>query len=79
MRNLTTLFVFAIIGFTVNAQSVGFSYFFPKNGYFGNPIAPVNLNLPISFGNYLRISPGIGMDNIGGMTVSDMGDNYATD
>jgi hypothetical protein len=52
------------------AQSIGFSYFFPTHGYFSNPIAPVNINLPVKFGNYLQISPGISMNNIGGMSMT---------
>ncbi|MDD2198972.1 MAG: hypothetical protein PHF99_02270 [Bacteroidales bacterium] len=49
-----------IVLFFANAysQSIGFSYFFPKNGYFSNPIAPVNLSIPVSFGKFFQISPG---------------------
>ncbi|MEA1873568.1 MAG: hypothetical protein U9N51_03935 [Bacteroidota bacterium] len=56
------------------AQSIGFSYFFPTHGYFSNPIAPVNINLPVKFGNYLQISPGISMNNIGGMSMTGFPD-----
>jgi hypothetical protein len=56
------------------SQSIGFSYFFPKNGYFSNPIAPVNLSLPISFGNFFQISPGISLISIGGMNLDGLPD-----
>ncbi|MBN2778341.1 MAG: hypothetical protein JXR36_11895 [Bacteroidales bacterium] len=58
------------------SQSVGFSYFFPKNGYFSNPVAPVNFSLPIKFGNFLQISPGIGLSNIGGMSMTGFPEEY---
>ncbi|MEX1190521.1 MAG: hypothetical protein WEA99_01020 [Brumimicrobium sp.] len=78
MKKLLLLSVLAtIISSNVSfSQSVGFSYFFPKNGYFGNPIAPVSLSLPVSLGNYLRISPGISMSNIGGMSLSGLPEEY---
>lgn len=72
-------FVLLIVVFTSHltfSQSVGFSYFFPKDGYFGNPIAPVSFSLPVSFGKYLRISPGISMSNIGGMSMSGLPEIY---
>lgn len=58
------------------SQSMGFSYFFPKNGYFGNPIAPVSLSLPLSFGKFIRISPGISLSNIGGMAMTGLPEMY---
>ncbi|MGM0649982.1 MAG: hypothetical protein ACQES1_05675, partial [Bacteroidota bacterium] len=58
----------------VKSQSVGFSYFFPVDGYFSNPIAPVNVSLPISFGKYFQISPGISMNSIGGMNLTGLDD-----
>lgn len=79
MKKAVFLIVFVSLFLNANSQSIGFSYFFPKNGYFGNPIAPIKLNLPISFGNYLRITPGIGMNNIGGMSVSGLSEGYQTD
>jgi hypothetical protein len=57
------------------AQSLGFSYFFPTNGYFSNPIAPVHLSLPVKFGNFVQISPGISMNAIGGMSMAGLDDN----
>lgn len=74
---ITLLLIFS--GSSAFSQSIGFSYFFPKNGYFGNPIAPIKFNLPLSFGDYIRITPGIGMNNIGGMAVEGLGENYQSD
>jgi hypothetical protein len=71
---LAAFLAFAIT--VASAQSVGFSYFFPKNGYFSNPIAPVNFSLPISFGKFFQISPGIGMYNIGGMSMIGFSEIY---
>ncbi|MFO7880170.1 MAG: hypothetical protein ACQES0_09900 [Bacteroidota bacterium] len=56
----------------VKAQSLGFSYFFPTDGYFSNPIAPVHFSLPVAFGNYFQISPGISMNSIGGMSMTGL-------
>ena len=60
----------------VFSQSVGFSYFFPKNGYFSNPVAPINFSMPIKFGNFIKVSPGIGLSNIGGMSMTGFPDSY---
>lgn len=71
-----------ILAFTTNyiqAQSVGFSYFFPKYGYFSNPIAPVHFNLPVSFGKYFQITPGISMNSIGGMSLSGLPNELNSD
>lgn len=58
----------------VKAQSIGFSYMIPTNGYFSNPIAPVHFSMPIKFGKFIQISPGIGMHNIGGMSMTGFPD-----
>ncbi len=58
------------------SQTVGFSYFFPKYGHFSNPVAPVNFSLPIKAGNFFQISPGIGMYNIGGMSMAGFPEIY---
>lgn len=71
---LTVLSVFVCSG--LMSQSIGFSYFFPKNGHFSNPIAPVSLSLPLKFNNYFQITPGIVMNNIGGMSMTGFPDNY---
>ncbi len=75
-RTIILLSLFAIIlsGSLVKAQSIGFSYMVPTNGYFSNPIAPVHFSLPIKFGKYFQISPGIGMHNIGGMSMTGFPD-----
>lgn len=72
---LSLLFLFFSF-VSVYSQSVGFSYFFPKNGYFSNPIAPVNFSLPLHMGQFFKVSPGIGMYNIGGMSMSGFPENY---
>ncbi len=64
---------------TSKAQSLGFSYFFPTNGYFSNPIAPVHVSLPVKFGNFIQISPGISMNSIGGMSMAGLDDNLDAD
>ncbi|MFO7789369.1 MAG: hypothetical protein R6V32_02255 [Bacteroidales bacterium] len=71
------LLIFAVC--KVKSQSVGFSYFFPTDGYFSNPIAPVNLSLPVSFGKYFQISPGISMNSIGGMSLTGLDDGLNAD
>lgn len=77
MKKLFLLLILAFFGVQILlSQSIGFSYFFPKNGYFGNPIAPISFSLPISFGKYFQISPGICMTNIGGMSMSGFPENY---
>jgi hypothetical protein len=63
----------------IQAQSIGFSYFFPKYGYFSTPIAPVHINLPVSFGKYFQITPGISMNSIGGMSLSGLPDELNSD
>lgn len=68
---LLIFFTCGLMG-TVSAQPIGFSYFFPTDGYFGNPIAPVKFHLPLSFGKFIRITPGIGMNNIGGMSMGGL-------
>jgi hypothetical protein len=68
------LISFLIVSQKVQSQSIGFSYFFPTHGYFSNPIAPVNFNMPLKFGKFLQISPGISMNNIGGMSMTGFPD-----
>ena len=78
MKNLIRIVAGAILFFSVSqvsSQTVGFSYFFPTHGYFTNPIAPLNLSLPVSFGKYFQISPGVSMNNIGGMSMTGLGEN----
>ncbi|MDD2385966.1 MAG: hypothetical protein PHP52_04215 [Bacteroidales bacterium] len=76
-KTIVATILFTILGINyMFSQSVGFSYFFPKNGYFSNPIAPINISLPIKFGKYLQISPGIGLSNIGGMSMSGFPTQY---
>ncbi len=78
MRKSFLLLLF-ILFFSFNytfSQSVGFSYFFPRYGHFSNPIAPVNFSLPVKIGNFFQVSPGIGMYNIGGMSMTEFPDNY---
>lgn len=72
-----TLILISVFGIgSLFSQSVGFSYFFPKNGYFSNPIAPVQFSLPVKFNNFFQISPGIGLSNIGGMSMTGFPDTY---
>lgn len=76
-KTVITLVLFFSIGIgSAFSQSVGFSYFFPKNGYFSNPVAPVNFSLPLKFGNFLQVSPGIGLSNIGGMSMTGFPEEY---
>jgi hypothetical protein len=77
LNHLIIAFIFSILmSVTVKSQSVSVSYFFPKDGYFANPIAPINFSLPLKFNNFFQITPGIGMANIGGMSMSGFGDGY---
>jgi hypothetical protein len=76
-KTFITLIFLSVIGIGCSfSQSIGFSYFFPKNGYFSNPVAPVNFSLPLKFGNFFQISPGIGLSNIGGMSMTGFPTEY---
>lgn len=70
------IFIFIILCGEAYSQSIGFSYFFPKNGYFSNPVAPVNFSLPVKLSNFFQISPGIGLYHIGGMSMAGFSDEY---
>ncbi len=73
---ITFLLVTAFGLSSLFSQSVGFSYFFPKNGYFSNPVAPINFSMPVKFGNFVQVSAGIGFSNIGGMSMTGFPDTY---
>ena len=73
---LISVLLITIASSNLFSQSVGFSYFFPKNGYFSNPIAPVNFSFPLKFSEYFKISGGIGMTNIGGMSMTGFPESY---
>ncbi len=76
-KTLITLLIVSTFGIgSAFSQSIGFSYFFPKNGYFSNPVAPINFSMPIKFGNFFQVSPGIGLSNIGGMSMTGFPDAY---
>lgn len=76
-KAIITILLLSTIGLGLTfSQSIGFSYFFPKNGYFSNPVAPINFSLPIKFGNFIQISPGIGLSNIGGMSMTGFPEEY---
>jgi hypothetical protein len=76
---ILSIFLMIISSNIGKAQSIGFSYLFPSNGYFSHPIAPVHINLPLKFNNFFQISPGISLQNIGGMSMSGFGDEYKSD
>lgn len=73
---LIVVFLFLLFSAQVYSQSVGFSYFFPKNGYFSNPVAPVNFSLPVKMSDFFQISPGIGLYHIGGMSMVGFSEEY---
>ncbi|MDD3859745.1 MAG: hypothetical protein PHW83_06060 [Bacteroidales bacterium] len=73
---LIVIFLFLLFSAQVYSQSVGFSYFFPKNGYFSNPVAPVNFSLPVKMSDFFQISPGIGLFHIGGMSMFGFSEEY---
>ncbi len=71
------LYLFLVLASTnLFSQSMGFSYFIPKYGYFSNPVAPINFSMPLKFNEYFQISPGIGLSNIGGMSMTGFPDGY---
>jgi len=77
MKRITIILALILmINISSNSQSLGFSYFFPKDGYFGNPIAPISLNLPVKFGKIFLIDMGFSLNNIGGMSIKGFGDGY---
>lgn len=61
------------------SQSLSFSYFFPKNGYFSTPIAPLNLGLPLNFGSNFCIKTGISYYAIGGMNVKGLPEGFSSE
>ena len=73
---LIVIFLFLLFSTQVYSQSVGFSYFFPKNGYFSNPVAPVNFSMPVKISDFFQISPGIGLYHIGGMSMTGFSEEY---
>lgn len=76
MKKLIIFTVVFLVFISAKSQSVGFSYFFPKNGSFSNPIAPISFSLPLKLGKFFQVSPGIGMYNIGGMSMTGFPDDY---
>ena len=73
---LISVLLITIASSNLFSQSFGFSYFFPKYGYFSNPVAPVNLSFPLKFSDYFKISCGIGMMNVGGMSMIGFPESY---
>lgn len=60
---------------TANSYGIGlsFHYFFPSNGDFSNPVAPIGLDdIGIKFGDYFGISTGLTLYNIGGMSIKGL-------
>ena len=64
------------MSFVSYSQSIGFSYFFPKNGYFSNPVAPISFSIPLKLYDFFQISPGIGLYHIGGMSMTGFAEEY---
>jgi hypothetical protein len=80
MKKRLLFFVFFSVFFgSLFAQSVSFSYFFPTNGYFSNPVAPLKLSLPLSFGTNFEISPGLALYSIGGMNLENLPNDLKSD
>lgn len=81
MKNFVLILIISIFlfGSAAQSQSIGFSYFFPKNGYFSNPIAPVNFSLPVKMGKFFQVSPGIGLYHIGGMSIKGFPEVYESE
>ena len=76
-KTIIVILLFSTIGLgSAFSQSVGFSYFFPKDGYFSNPVSPISFSMPFKFGNFIQVSPGIGLSNIGGMSMTGFPDGY---
>ena len=73
MRNwILVIVVFISSSLFVNAQSFGvsMSYFYPKNGYFASPIAPLSFHdLGVGFGDNLSLAFSMSLYNVGGMSM----------
>ncbi len=57
---------------SLKSQELGtsFSYFFPQNGYFSIPVAPVSIRgVGFSLGKYIAINGGLSLYRISGMQV----------
>lgn len=78
MKNLKLILIFCFGLFISKAsytQQVGasFSYFFPKNGYFSIPVAPISFkDLGIKFGKYAGLTSGLTLYRLSGMGVKGL-------
>lgn len=76
MKRFIIFIIFTFVFIYAKSQSIGFSYFFPKDGYFSNPVAPLNFSMPFKIAKFFQVSPGIGMSNIGGLSMKGFPDGY---
>ena len=52
---------------------LSFSYFFPKNGYFSNPVSPLSLRgIGVNFNRFVGIETGFTLYRMSGMNVTDL-------
>ena len=64
-----------LISTTLEIKGIGitYSYFFPRNGNFSAPVAPLSIkNIDLFFGNNFAITSSFSLYNIGGMDVKGL-------
>lgn len=64
-----------LMGFTARSQEMGmsFSFFFPKNGYFSNPVSPFSIRgLGFNVTNFMKIETGFSLYRMAGMNVTGL-------
>ena len=50
-----------------------FTYFFPRNGAFAHPIAPLSFSdIGVSFGEYVEVAASVSLLRIGGLGITDL-------
>lgn len=69
------ILIIVLIPMASYSQELGmsFSFFFPRNGYFSNPVSPFSFRgLGISPSRYLALETGFTLYRMAGMNISDM-------
>lgn len=73
---LRRLILVAVLGLVLVSLTHGvgasFTYFFPRNGSFAHPIAPLSLSdIGVSFGKYVGVAASVSLLRISGLGITD--------
>jgi len=74
-RSLIIAIIFLALFNSSSGQEFGlsFSYFFPKNGSFSNPISPFSLRgLGVNFNDYFGVETGVTLYRMAGMNIKNL-------